>query len=150
MNSEQKIRNIVRNILSESIFENHQEQIIDEERITNDEARDMVTNRENFIGSHIWGERIGEDGDFICVSYTQDHPIFIYSSKSNRWYENKDKYIVNGEEIENTDKHKEMLRPTVKMHTLGNEAMLSLLHKLMVKNNVKELTHLSVEPGEKN
>lgn len=73
MNINQKIRLLVR----EGI-----EQFFDEERIPNSEADDSVNKKENFLGSHTYGENIGElNKMYAAYSYGEQHPLFVWVDK---------------------------------------------------------------------
>src|SRR5690606_33734320 len=96
-----------------------------EERIPNDEARDYVERKENFIGSHIFGEQVGNS--YVVCSYGEQFPIFIYDGESDTWYENVDDYIYDGVPQEQTREHKQMLRPTINTHTQSLNWMLDKL-----------------------
>lgn len=148
MSNENKIRKVIRKHLFESI--NMGEAMIDEERITNDEAKEHVKNKENFVGSHIFGEKIGDD--YVVCSYGKQFPLFIFSTDDGdgKWYENGDEYLFNGEPIEQTSEHRDMMRPSVKMYTQPLNWMTDKLHSMMKKAGISELSHTSVEPGEKN
>ena len=152
--NEQKIRKAIRKRLFECIDEMSEcntmsEMTIDEERIPNDEAKEFVKNKQNFIGSHIFGEHF-PNGDYLAASYGEQFPLFIFDSKEDAWYENGDEYMFNGESIEQTKEHRELLRPSVKMHIKNLEWMLNKLNSIKKKNGIKELSHKSVFPGEKN
>ena len=138
----------LRRFIRKSLFEMSDEILMDEERIPNDEAKEFVRNKENFIGSHIFGEKIGED--YVVCSYNEDFPIFIFDSTKKRWYQNTDNYVYDGEIIDNTEEHKEELKPTVDTHSLSLEKMLAKLHSMMSRAGIEHLSHTSVEPGTKN
>lgn len=156
MINENKIRQSIRKHLFEcmdEMFEYNnmieEEGMIDEERIPNDEATEFVKNKENFIGSHIWGEKLGDDY-YLVASYGEQFPLFIYDRQEDNWYENGDDYIFNGESIDQTKEHREMLKPSVDMHVKSLEWMLNKLEKIKSSEGIGSLHHTSVEPGEKN
>jgi hypothetical protein len=150
MNNENKIRKAIRKHLQECMDEiSEQEMMMDEERIPNDTALPLVKNKENFIGSHCWAETF-PNGDYVVVSYGQQFPIFIYSSKEKTWFENESDYIFNGERIEQTEEHKSILRPSVDVHLKPLDWMIEKLNSIKKKNGIRELSHTSVEPGTKN
>jgi|ERR1035437_6405055 hypothetical protein len=157
MINENKIRKAIRKHLFENMNEISEcgqkmvdEDFLEEERLTNEEGREKVKNKENFIASHCWGERLGESGDFVTCSYGKQYPLFIFDSTKDRWYENGDQYIYEGEPVEQTEEHRSTLKPSIDMHTKTLDFMLSKLHSLMKKNGISELSHVSVEPGTKN
>ena len=137
-------------LIQEMIRSVFNEENLDEERIANSDARDYVEKKENFLGTHIFAEKLGEDSYVVC-SYVQDFPIFIYDGDKNKWYQNGDdfKNPETGEVIEQTKKHIEVCRPNVKMHTRSNKQMLAILKNLMEKNGIEELSHSDVLPGDK-
>lgn len=73
MDNEAKVRFLVREML-ESFF--------DEERIANPDAAEHVKRRENFIGSHTYGEDLGGYGlMYVAYSYGEQHPVFVWVDK---------------------------------------------------------------------
>lgn len=67
----------IRLIIRESI-----NSVFDEERIPNPEADEYVKNRENFLGSHVYGEDIGDLGKmYVSYSYGEQHPLYIWIDK---------------------------------------------------------------------
>jgi hypothetical protein len=151
MINENKIRKAIRKHLFECMDEISEcgAGMMDEERIPNDEAKEFVRNKENFIGSHIWGEKIGEDY-YLVASYGEQFPLFIYDGKQGDWFENGDEYTFDGEPTEQTEEHRAMLKPGVDMHTKSLEWMLNKLQSIKAETGISELKHTSVEPGEKN
>jgi DNA-directed RNA polymerase specialized sigma24 family protein len=144
-----EIRNMIHSVIYEAEMFQEKAEEMEEERIVNPDSKYFVKNKENFIGSHVWGEAV-PDGSYIAVSYGEQFPIYIYWSKTNKWYENADKYIYNGEVQDSTEQHKEDLRPTDKTHKKAAMWMRKLLKSLKRTNGLKSLEHLSVVPGEKN
>lgn len=122
---------------------------IDEERLTNPEGKEFVKRKENFIGSHCWGEKLG-DGSYVAVSYGKHFPIYIFWNKKNRWYENADPYVFDGEPQESTEEHKRDIRPTDKTRKKSADWMLKLSNHLLKVNRMTDYEHVSVEPGTKN
>lgn len=58
------------------------EEMFDEERIPNPEASEYVGKRQNFIGSHTYGENIGElDKLYVAYSYGEQHPLYVWIDK---------------------------------------------------------------------
>ena len=155
MTNENQLRKAIRKHLSECMDEmsecgyNMQEIAIDEERIPNDEGREKVKNKENFIGSHCWGEKLGDDY-YVVASYGEQFPLFIYDGREEVWYENGDEYVFNGEATDQTREHRDMLRPSVKMHIKNLDWMKDKLAKIKSTEGIGKLTHTSVEPGTKN
>lgn len=151
MNNQNNIRKAIRKHLFECMDEMsmlESGQLMDEERIPNDEAKEFVRNKENFIGSHIWGEKIGSD--YLVASYGEQFPLFIYDDRENKWYENGDDYMFNGESVEQTNEHRTMLKPSEDIHVKSLDWMISKLNSIKKSAGVNDLSHKSVEPGEKN
>lgn len=125
------------------------EQILDEERITNKEAAANVNNKENFVGSHTYGEDLGDLGEmYVAYSYGEQHPLYLWYKDT--WYYNYDDYINDDGEVNKwTKKHLEDLRPNSK--TQGRPT--SYLHKLITAfkktHNIGDNSHTDLEPGEK-
>ena len=58
------------------------EKHVDEERIPNSEADDYVDEKQNFIGSHTYGENLGElDKVYVAYSYGEQHPLYVWIDK---------------------------------------------------------------------
>ena len=67
-------KNIIRKIIRESI-----NSLFDEERIPNPEADEYVKRRENFLGSHTYGENLGDlDKMYVAYSYGEQHPLYVW------------------------------------------------------------------------
>jgi hypothetical protein len=91
MEEAKNIRSYIKKVL-EKIMEQHSfesieqefllpevEAILDEERITNKEAAEDVRNKSNFVGSHTYGEDLGDLGDmYVAYSYGEEHPLYVY------------------------------------------------------------------------
>lgn len=122
---------------------------IDEERITNDEGKEFAKTKDNFIGSHCWGENLG-DGSYVVMSYGKQFPLYIFWNKKNKWYENSDHYLYDGEPQESTEEHRRDLRPTEETRKKQADWMRKLSNHLLKVNGMSEYEHISVEPGTKN
>ena len=73
MKEKDKIRRFIKEAIS-SLF--------DEERIPNPEAGEFVSNKENFLGSHTYGEDIGGLGKmYVAYSYGEQHPLYVWIEK---------------------------------------------------------------------
>lgn len=140
------LRKFIRNVISENFIINENPIELEEERLTNEEGKEYVKKRENFIASHVWGEKL--NSSYVVCSYGEQFPIYIYYK--GKWYENGDEYIFNGEKQEHTEKHKNDVRPTYDTHLKSKKQMLDLLDKIKKENDISSLSHKSVEPGEKN
>lgn len=124
--------------------------MVDEERIANSDSKDYVTRRENFIGSHIYGEDLGEKGEmYVAYSYGVQYPAFVYYD--GEWYHNTDDYLNDdGTVNEFTKIHMDEMRPTIYTHGLSSYHLKNMISKFMKKHKIDGLTHTSVEPGQKN
>jgi len=124
--------------------------MMDEERITNPDSKEFVARRENFIGSHIYGEDIGDLGKmYVTYSYGEQYPAYLWYK--DKWFHNTDNYILDDGSInEFTKQHMEDMRPTHETHGISGRFMQSMIKKFMHKNKIQKIDHTSVEPGEKN
>lgn len=141
------IRTYIKNILLESVF--IEEEMIDEERITNPESKEKVRARENFIASHIYGEDIGDYGEmYVSYSYGEQFPAYLWHK--GKWYHNTDRYVnEDGTVNEFNKQHMEDMRPTNDTHGISGRFMQSMIHKFMHKHGIQTMSHTSLEPGEK-
>jgi len=123
---------------------------LDEERIANKDAVEKIKNFENFIGSHVFGEDIGDLGKmYVVFSYGEQFPIYMHYK--GEWYGNIDDYILdNGNVNTATIKHKKKLKPSVEVLPISLKGIKKIINSFMKKNDIEELNHTSVEPGEKN
>jgi hypothetical protein len=70
---DKKIRFLIRELIGKHV---------EEERIPNTEADEYVNKKENFIGSHTYGENIGDlDKMYVAYSYGEQHPLFVWIDK---------------------------------------------------------------------
>lgn len=129
-----------------SIFE---EQMLDEERITNKQAAEHVSNRENFVGSHTYGEDLGGLGQmYVAYSYGEQHPLYLWYKDT--WYYNYDDYINDDGEVNKwTKKHLEDLRPNSKTQGRPTSFLQKLISKFKETHNIGDNSHTDLEPGEK-
>lgn len=68
----------IRNIIRENI-----NSLFGEERIPNPEASELVNDKENFLGSHTYGEDIGGLGKmYVAYSYGEQHPLYVWIDKN--------------------------------------------------------------------
>lgn len=135
---------IIRKIIRESI----EEAIFDEERISNSDALEKVKNRENFVGSHVFGEDLGDYGEmYVVYSYGEQFPLYVWYKDT--WYQNENDYYVDGEPNIWTRKHKEMLRPTQAIVGRPISTLKKVINKFKKKKKIKKISHKSLEPGEK-
>lgn len=155
MDNNEKLREIVRELVQD-FFEKPEieepktidEDTIEEERITNTEARGKVQDRENFVGSHTFGEDIGDLGKmYVAFSYGKDHPLYMH--KDGKWYKNVDDYVLPDGSVNSwTKKHLMDLNPG-QAEGVTKEWMKKELNKFMKNNGISELSHTDVDPGEK-
>lgn len=135
----------LRKIIRESI----EESVIGEERISHDEAVEKVRNLENFIGSHTYGEDLGELGKmYVVYSYGEHFPLFIHYNGD--WFENSDKYELDGgRDNVWTEKHKEELRPNLQTQSRPITWMIKFIKRFKKKHGLGKNSHSDLEPGEK-
>ena len=141
----------LRKLIKESIEEvmAMDEEILDEERITNKKAAIHVSNRENFVGSHTYGEDLGDLGKmYVAYSYGEQHPLYLWYK--DKWYHNYDNYIKSDGTVNIwTKKHLEDLRPNVETQGRPTSFLQKLITKFKKVNNIGENNHTDLEPGEK-
>jgi len=124
---------------------------INEERITNKEAADYINSRENFVGSHTYGEDLGGKGQmYVAYSYGEQHPLYMWSADDNRWYYNTDDYITEeGKPNVWTRKHLRDLKPNNEIQGIPKSLMLKKVSNFKQQNNIGDNIHTDLEPGEK-
>jgi hypothetical protein len=148
----------IRKLISESIGKAYQvsmlesefdKKFISEERISNKDAAEKVRNRENFIGSHTYGEDLGDLGlMYVAYSYGEQHPLYVYFDDS--WYYNYDDYrLEDGTPNIWTKKHLETLRPGEEVQGRPGEWIKDLINSFKKKYKITANTHSDLEPGEK-
>lgn len=70
MENKKKLRLFIREMVNKHV---------EEERIPNPEADEFVNKKENFLGSHTYGENIGNlDKMYVAYSYGVQHPLFVW------------------------------------------------------------------------
>jgi hypothetical protein len=139
--------NSIKKLLDKILNENEQ---LEEERIANVDAIERIKNLENFIGSHVFGEDVGGLGQmYVVFSYGEHFPIYMHYKGT--WYGNVDDYVLDDGRINKpTIKHKKVLKPSGEIMPMSLKGMRKRLNSFMKKNDIEELNHRSVEPGEKN
>ncbi len=147
---EYKFKNLLQKVLRENIIAEFDNDIIDEERIANSDSQDFVRNRQNFIGSHIYGEDIGGLGKmYAAYSYGTQYPAYVWFN--DRWYHNTDDYkLDDGSANKFTKKHMELMRPSLDTTGLSTYHLQKMIKDFMIDNKIEGVTHTSVKPGEKN
>lgn len=143
------VQEVVHNYLKESdvYFKYLIETTIEEDRITNVEAGEKVKNKENFIGSHTFGEDIGKLGKmYVAFSYGRDHPLYMFFD--GKWYRNaEDNVDIDGYVNIWTKKHLEDLNPG-DAEGVTKAWMKKKINKFMNDNNIEDLSHTDIEPGD--
>lgn len=148
------LKKTIREILSTShIFETIEKNIsgyLEEERITNPMAKEFVKKRQNFIGSHIFGEDLGKLGKmYVAYSYGEQHPVYLYFNE--KWYHNYEDYLLDdGSKNKATIQHKKDMQPQKNTIGISTKQMQSIINNFKIKNGLLDIQHTSVEPGEKN
>lgn len=143
--------NNIKKTIREALYRLVGEELIDEERISNKEAKDMVRKRENFVGSHTYGEDLGGLGKmYVAYSYGEQHPLYLYDSKTETWYYNYDDYILPDGKINIwTRRHLRDLRPTEDVIGKPKQFLNLKIKKFKSKYNIGDNVHTDLEPGEK-
>ena len=73
-----EVKKVIRNLIKENI-----NSLFGEERIPNPEASEFVDDKENFLGSHTYGEDIGDLGKmYVAYSYGEQHPLYVWVDKN--------------------------------------------------------------------
>jgi len=144
------LRQYIRKMLMESAMEEFDSDMVDEERITNPESKEFVKIRQNFIGSHIFGEDLGDLGKmYVAFSYNEDYPAYVWHN--NKWYHNTDDFLnPDGSINEFTSQHMEDMKPTINTHGLAGSHLKKMISDFMDENGIDRIDHTSVEPGQKN
>ena len=134
--------------VGESYLEEENE--IEEERIANPDSKLDINNLDNFIGSHIYGEDLGDLGKmYVAYSYGEQFPLYL--NYKGKWYHNSDSYILDDGRVNKaTEKHKKDMKPSSK--TIGTSllGLQSMIRTFKNKYNLGDNNHTDVEPGEKN
>jgi|GEM_PF-2541751 len=122
-----------------------------EERITNKEASGYVERKKNFVGSHTYGEDLGDKGGmYVAYSYGEQHPLYLWDSSQDKWFYNSDDYVLpDGKANVWTRKHLKDLRPNFKIHGIPKSLMLKKISVFKQQNNLGDNVHTDLEPGEK-
>ncbi len=147
------LRKIIREMLEKAeqkfVANDLEEAQIEEERISNTDAATKVTNRENFVGSHTYGEDIGDLGKlYVAYSYGEQHPLYVWYN--GRWFYNNQEYkLPDGESNVWTQKHLEDLKPDAPLQARPNAFLKKLIKKFKKKHGLGDNSHSELEPGEK-
>ncbi len=148
-----KVKSQMTPFLRESVEKknfNLDEDDMNEERITNPESKIYVKDRQNFIGSHVYGEDLGDLGKmYACYSYGEQYPAYVWYN--DKWYHNTDDYYLeNGEVNEPTEQHLKDMKPSDDTHGLSTIALQTMISKFKKKYGIGDNAHKDVEPGVKN
>lgn len=138
----------IRKIIRESFFEALDEEIFQEERISNKNASEEVENRRNFVGSHTYGEDLGGLGEmYVAYSYGEQHPLYLWYK--DRWYHNNENYILpNGKANIWTIKHLNDLRPNNETQGRPTSFLKKMIQIFKDKHNLGSNSHSDEFPGE--
>jgi hypothetical protein len=137
------------NIVQEELSKVFNEEIYQEERISNKDASEEVANRQNFVGSHTYGEDLGDLGQmYAAYSYGEQHPLYVWDGV--RWYHNNEDYILpDGRPNKWTKKHLESLRPNSETQGRPTSFLIKIIKIFKDKNNIGMNSHTDLAPGEK-
>ena len=140
---------ILRNIIREAFSETFNEEIYQEERISNKDASEEVSERKNFVGSHTYGEDIGDLGKmYAAYSYGEQHPLYVWDGQ--RWYYNNEPYILpNGKPNKWTVKHLNDLRPNGETQGRPTSFLVKIINNFKREHDIGENSHTDLAPGEK-
>ncbi len=143
------MKDLIRKIIRESLLNIPMEAYLDEERITNKQASQEVANRRNFVGSHTYGEDLGDLGKmYVAYSYGEVHPLYVWYEDT--WYHNYEDYITpEGEVNKWTKKHLEDLRPNNETHGRPTSFLQKMISDFKIKHGLGDNTHTDLQPGEK-
>ena len=155
MENNEKARKIVQELIKE-FFESKdfqlestiEEDSLEEERISNVDAAAKVKGKENFIGSHTYGEDLGGLGKmYVAYSYGEQHPLYLWDGK--KWYHNTDDYILDDGSVNSwTKKHLIDLKPG-KSTGKPKAWLKKKINAFKKSNSVGDNSHSDLEPGEK-
>lgn len=128
-------------------------EMLDEERITNKAASLEVNARKNFIGSHTYGEDIGDIGKmYVAYSYGEQHPLYVWDGAEDAWYYNHDDYILqDGKPNIWTRKHLRDLRPNSEVQGRPGSVLKKKIDDFKAAHNIPDSAnaHTDLQPGEK-
>jgi len=139
----------IKNIVREEFDKVFSEAIFQEERISNKEAAEEVAARRNFVGSHTYGEDLGDLGQmYAAYSYGEQHPLYVWDGE--RWYHNNEQYILpDGKPNKWTMKHLEDLRPHGETQARPTSFLIKIIQKFKDEHGIGDNTHTDLAPGEK-
>ncbi len=140
---------LIRKIIIESLSEIPMEVYLDEERITNKQAAEDVANRRNFVGSHTYGEDLGDLGlMYVAYSYGEVHPLYVWYD--GIWYHNYEDYITpEGEVNKWTKRHLADLKPNNETQGRPTSFLKTMISDFKRAHKIGDNTHTDLQPGEK-
>lgn len=86
-------------------------------RVANWSAREFVKRRKEFKGNNTWGTWNFNSTRFTVYSYGNHHPLFIYDTETDAWFENGTRVS------RTTSKHRSQLHPHCDTHVLSTADM---------------------------
>lgn len=139
----------LKKIIKEEFNKVFKEEIFQEERISNKDAAEEVNNKQNFVGSHTYGEDLGDLGlMYAAYSYGEQHPLYVWDGV--RWYHNDEDYILpDGKPNRWTKKHLESLRPNGETQGRPTSFLIKLIKQFKKSHNIGDNSHTDLAPGEK-
>jgi hypothetical protein len=139
----------LRDILNEELKKAFNEELYQEERISNKDAAVEVDSRQNFVGSHTYGEDIGDLGKmYVAYSYGEQHPLYVWDGE--RWFYNNEDYILpDGKPNKWTRKHLNDLRPNSETQGRPTSFLIKIISNFKRENGIGDNAHTDLEPGEK-
>lgn len=137
------------NIVKEEVSKVFKEELYQEERISNKDASEKVAEKQNFVGSHTYGEDIGDKGKmYVAYSYGEQHPLYVWDGV--RWYHNNEDYVLpDGRPNKWTKKHLEELRPNNETQGRPTSFLINMINRFKKTNNIGVNSHTDLVPGEK-
>lgn len=140
---------ILRDIIKEVFSDIFSEEIYQEERISNKDASEEVSEKKNFVGSHTYGEDIGDLGKmYVAYSYGEQHPLYVWDGQ--RWYHNNEPYILpSGKPNKWTIKHLNDLRPNGETQGRPTSFLIKIISNFKREHGIGDNTHTDLAPGEK-
>lgn len=136
-------------IVKEELSKVFKEELYQEERISNKDASDEVANRQNFVGSHTYGEDLGDLGEmYAAYSYGEQHPLYVWDGV--RWYHNNEDYILpDGRPNRWTKKHLNDLRPNSETQGRPTSFLVNIIRRFKKTHGIGDNSHTDLAPGEK-
>jgi len=137
------------NIVKEEMSRIFQEELYQEERISNKDASEEVSERKNFVGSHTYGEDLGDKGEmYAAFSYGEQHPLYVWDGV--RWYHNNEDYILpDGRPNKWTKKHLDDLRPNGETQGRPTSFLVKIIKRFKDAHGIGTNSHTDLAPGEK-